>query len=220
MAYNTGFGSIEADIYLMDSVLYVAHDRRELLHKIKLEAEYLIPVMKCLEKNNGRPYEDQGKKLQMLIDIKTDSIGTLNALIILLKKYPALIQSKSVSWVITGNRPDESLFTSFPDFILFDGELNKNYSKEALSKISLMSDDLKYYSLWNGKNNLPQKDFSILKSAVNKSHLLGKPVRFWDAPDEPNAWHWFMLLQVDFINTDHIQSLTDFLNSEALPVGE
>ena len=212
LAYDAGFGSIEADIFLVDSVLYVAHDRYELKRKIKLETEYFNPILNCLQKNNGYPYSETGKKLQMLIDIKTDSIHTLDALIILLKKYPQLIRCKYLTWVITGNRPDESLFTGYPDFIRFDGELHKDYSKAALTKISLMSDDFTIYSLWNGENNLSEQDASILDSAVKKSHGLHQPVRFWNAPDKPNAWKQLMDLRVDYINTDFIQKLAAFLN--------
>jgi alkaline phosphatase len=212
MAYQAGFGSIEADIFLVDSVLYVAHDRKELQRGIKLEEEYLIPITNCLQKNNGQPYKETGKTLQMLIDIKTDSIRTLQAVIDLLKKYPALIQNKSISWVITGNRPPESNFAFYPDFIRFDGELHKNYSEAALLKISLMSDDFKRYSSWDGENNLPGKEDSALKYAITKSHSLQKPVRFWNAPDAPAAWKQLMMLHADFINTDHIQLLVDFLN--------
>jgi alkaline phosphatase len=211
LAYNAGFGSIEADIFLVDSLLYVAHDRNELQRKIKLEEEYLLPLRQCLLKNKGYLYPIGDKKLQMLIDIKTDSINTLNALILLLKKYPELIQCKNLSWVITGNRPDERLFTGYPDFIRFDGELHKNYSEAALNKISMMSDDFRRYSFWNGEDSIKATDAAILKSAIIKSHNLNKPVRFWNAPDKPNAWRQFMVLQVDYINTDHIQELAAFL---------
>jgi alkaline phosphatase len=211
LAYDAGFGSIEADIFLVDSVLYIAHDRNELQHKIKLEEEYLQPLRQCLLKNKGYLYPIGYKNLQMLIDIKTDSVKTLHALILLLKKYPELIQSKNLSWVITGNRPDERLFSGYPDFIRFDGELHKNYSRAALEKISLMSDDFRRYSFWNGEDSLKAKDAAILRSAIIKSHNLNKPVRFWNAPDKPNAWKQFMVLQVDYINTDHIQELAAFL---------
>jgi alkaline phosphatase len=217
MAYHAGFGSMEADIFLVDTVLYVAHDSTELWRKIKLETAYLIPISECIKQNNGRPYAGSGKKLQMLIDIKTDSIQTLNAFISLLRKYPSLIRSPSMKWLITGNRPDELLFTRYPDFIQFDGELSKNYSKEALSRIGLMSDNYRHYSLWSGESNLPERDFSILKSAVSKAHRLHKPVRFWNAPDEVKAWNSLIRLQVDYINTDHIDSLADFLNKNHQP---
>ena len=211
MAYDAGFGSIEADIFLVDSVLYVAHDRKELKRRIKLEDEYLIPIISCLQKNNGQPYAEKGKKLQMLIDVKTDSTQTLDVLIDLLKKYPGLIRNNSISWVITGNRPPESDFEKYPEFIRFDGELHKNYSKEALLKISMMSDDFTFYSSWKGGNNLPEKEDSVLTAAITKSHSLNKPVRFWNAPDAPPAWQQLIKLHTDFINTDHIQALADFL---------
>jgi alkaline phosphatase len=211
MAYNAGFGSIEADIFLVDSVLWVAHDRNELQRKMKLETEYLIPILNCLKKNNGRPYAEPGKKLQLLIDVKTDSIQTLDALIVLLKKYPDLIGNKLLSWVITGNRPDQQLFSKYPTYILFDGELHKNYSGEALSKIQMMSDDLKNYSMWDGRKNLTDSDRVSLSVAIKKAHDLHKTVRFWDAPDGPDAWRQLMGLQVDYINTDFIQALAVFL---------
>ncbi len=211
MAYQAGFGSIEADIFLVDTVLYVAHDKSELKREIRLSTEYLDPILSCLQKNHGFPYDDHQKKLQLLIDIKTDSIHTLDALIILLKKYPALISNQSLNWVITGNRPDESFFKNYPDFIRFDGELHKEYSKKALTKISLMSDDFKIYSHWDGTGHLPAKDEFILETAVKKAHGLHQPVRFWDAPDQPNAWKQLMELQVDYINTDSIRGLSVFL---------
>lgn len=42
-----------------------------------------------------------------------------------------------------GNRPDPSTYTTYPAFIGFDGELNKEYNAEALSRIVMMSDALK-----------------------------------------------------------------------------
>jgi hypothetical protein len=75
----------------------------------------------------------------------------------------------------------------------------------------MMSDDFKRYSNWNGEGRIPEKDEMILEAAVKKSHGLNKPVRFWNAPDNPNAWHQLMDLEVDFINTDHIQELAAFL---------
>ena len=74
-----------------------------------------------------------------------------------------------------------------------------------------MSDDFKRYSSWDGENNLPWKEDSALTYAIAKSHGLHKPVRFWNAPDAAPAWHQLMRLHADFINTDHIQALADFL---------
>ncbi len=214
LAYDQGFGSIEADIFLENNNLYVAHDTVELKAHRTLEEYYIQPLLKVIGKNNGHPFADSTKHLQLLIDIKTDSIHTLNKLIIVLKKYPALLNSALVTFVITGNRPDESLFTSYPSFISFDGELFKNYSKEALSRISLLSDNFKTYSHWDGTGSPPQNELSVLEAAVNKAHSLNKPVRFWNCPDFINAWKEFMHLGVDYLNTDHIVALASFLKDD------
>jgi alkaline phosphatase len=176
-----------------------------------LEANYIEPLLKVINKNNGYPYADSTKPLQLLIDIKTDSINTLNKLIKVLEKYPVLMNSPCTKFVITGNRPDESLFTSYPPFIWFDGELFKNYSKEALTRISLLSDNFKTYTQWNGTCTVPRNELAILRTAVNKAHQLNKPVRFWNSPDFANAWNELERLHVDYINTDHIAALTSFL---------
>lgn len=211
IAYNEGFGSIEADIFLENQALYVAHDTFELKVHRTLEAYYLNPLLSVVRKNKGCPFADTAKHLQLLIDIKTDSINTLNKLIELLKKYPELCQNKSVRFVITGNRPAEGLFTSYPPYISFDGELFKNYSKEALTRISLLSDDLKNYWRWRGKESPTPAEMSALKAAIAKAHHLNKPVRFWDAPDFTDAWYQFIHLGADYINTDHIVALSSFL---------
>lgn len=211
MAYNEGFASIEADIWLRNGRLLIGHDTSEIKAGRTLEEYYIRPLLSGLEKNNGHPFADTSRSLQMLIDIKTDSIFTLDSLIALLKRYPVLSGNNSVKWVITGNRPDPSLFTTYPSFIWFDGVLSRDYRADALARIAMLSDDLKQYTLWNGKGIIPAEERERVTAAIAKSHQLHKPVRFWDAPDFINAWSQLMHLQVDYINTDHIEELGGFL---------
>ncbi len=210
-AYNAGFGSIEADIFLVNDELLVAHTPAELLtKKRRLDSLYLIPIRDCIRKNNGHPYVNSSKKLQILIDIKTAAVPTLNKFIETIKRYPELTNTPSLQFVISGGRPNPDSFATYPSFIWFDGELNKTYSQQALAKIVMMSDYLKRYTLWNGKGMLPEADAVVLKTAVYKSHGLKKPVRFWDAPDNVEAWNVLMKFKVDFINTDKISALSGF----------
>jgi alkaline phosphatase len=211
MAYNEGFGSIEADIFLKGGALLVGHDTIEIRSGRTLEQYYLRPLDSCIRKNNGNPYADGKRSLQMLIDIKTDSINTLDALILLLKKYPLLTHTPSLKWAITGNRPASSLFASYPSFIWFDGVLHEDYSDQALQRICMMSDDFKNYSYWNGRDSMPDTDWKRLQQAVSRSHRLHEPVRFWRAPDFNTAWIQFIRLRVDYINTDHLHELAMFL---------
>ena len=213
-AYNAQFGSIEADIFLVNGQLFVAHDRKELALRRTLEEYYVKPLSAQVEKNHGHPYADSSRRLQMLIDVKADSIAVLDALVTLLRKYPDLTETPLLTWVISGNRPDPSLYPTYPPFILFDGILHHRYSPAALSRIAMMSDDLQDYTHWDGVNSIPSTDRKKILAAIAWSHALHLPVRFWDAPDFPHAWQQLMQLRVDFINTDHIRQLTDYLNAQ------
>ena len=75
----------------------------------------------------------------------------------------------------------------------------------------MMSDYLKRYTLWKGTEKMSDSDVAKLKTAIDKSHQLKKPVRFWDAPDNSDAWKVLMGFGVDFINTDKIKELSGFL---------
>ena len=215
MAYNAGFASIEADIFLTNGQLLVGHDTMEIKKGRTLEEYYIRPLLSGLQQHHGYPYADTTRTLQMLIDLKTDSNATLDALVAVLEKYPALIRNHSVKWVMTGNRPAPSRWPSYPSFIWFDGILSRDYNPEALTRIVMMSDDFKDYSLWNGKSKIPAADHERLEACIARSHRLHKPVRLWDAPDFINAWNQLMRLGVDYINTDHISGLADFLNQQA-----
>ena len=211
LAYNEGFGSMEVDIFLQDGELLVAHENKELVNHRTLEEYYLRNLQLCMKKNGNHPFADTSRKLQVLIDIKTDSLSTLEKLVEILKKYPLLINNPSLTFVITGRRPEASRLADYPPFIYFDGVLSKTYSRKALAKIVLLSDDFKTYSQWNGMGPLPVKERAVLQSAVDKAHRLLKPVRFWNAPDFINAWNQFMNLGVDYINTDRIADISTFL---------
>jgi alkaline phosphatase len=213
MAFEQGFGSIEADIFLRDSELIVAHDEKELKFKRSFRKLYLENIDSCLNKNGGYPYKDSSRNLQLLIDIKTDPVATLGKVFHLLKQFPALIHNRHISFVITGNRPDPDYFSLYPDFIWFDGELSRPYTKFQLSRIKMLSDDFKHYSQWNGDGQMPVEDFEKLKSRIARAHQDRIRVRLWNAPDFDNAWIQLIQLQVDFINTDHIAALAQFLQT-------
>jgi alkaline phosphatase len=211
-AYYSGFGSIEADIFLRNDSLLVAHTVKDLEKGRTLEALYLKPLQAFIENNKGFVYADTTRKLQLMIDIKTEAVSTLNKLVAVLQNYPSLTNASSLRIVISGSRPDPSSFINWPAWIWFDGVLGTSYSQEALTKIAMLSDDLKKYTKWNGNNKIPTKDWSHLKNAVEQAHALQKTVRFWGGPDFMDAWEEFIELQVDYINTDSIKALSAYLN--------
>ena len=213
-AYNEAFGSIEADIFWHNGELLVAHGANELALHRTLEEMYLKPLQSFIEKNKGHIYADGNRRLQFMIDLKTDGVTTLNKLVELLQKYPVLTQCTTLQIAISGNRPDVSAYASYPAFIWFDGELQKEYPAEALARVVMLSADLKRYTLWNGKDIIPSPQWDTLQKLVTHAHALKKSVRFWNAPDNEDAWRQLMKLGLDYINTDSIKALSDFLRKK------
>ncbi|MEO6547223.1 MAG: alkaline phosphatase family protein [Ferruginibacter sp.] len=209
-AYNEQFGSMEADIFLSGKLLIVAHDSAELPARRNFEKLYLVPIDAALKANKGFVYKDTSRKLQLLIDLKTEGISTMNALLQLLKKYPNITRNNSINIVITGNRPSPKLYASYPGYIRFDGSLDSQYNKSALQKIAMLSAPFEDFSKWKGIGELPDADKQRMITSINKAHRLNKPVRFYGCPDFAAAWKQFLQLKVDFINTDNIAGLSDF----------
>ena len=94
-AYANGLNSIEADIFLKDNRLYVSHTEADIKKERTLEKLYLDPLQQvmALQMGNQQP-------IQLLIDIKTESIATLKKLIAVLETYPNVINNKKFSIVI------------------------------------------------------------------------------------------------------------------------
>ena len=202
LAYNEGFGSIEADIHLLNNEILVGHDTKDLKIANTLENLYLKPLV---------AYNQPDRKLQLLIDIKTDAINTLDQLVNLLKKYPSIIKNKNIKIVISGNAPAPLLFEGYPNYIWFDGRLSIKYTAGQLARVALISED--YYKVVDYKPKWPLDSLTVEKTKwfINQVHQLGKPVRFWASPDKPAAWKQFMQWGVDYINTDKINELSNFI---------
>jgi YVTN family beta-propeller protein len=200
LAFNELFGSIEADIFLSNGSILVGHNLNDLKPNRSLENLYLAPMVAY----------NPTRKLQLLIDIKTEAITTLNALVDLLKKYPSIINNKNIRIVISGNAPKPSEFAQYPDFIWFDGRINTDYTKEQLQKIALLSGDYGNFVVKRRWPLLPE-DLEKMQAAINRSHGLEKPIRFWASPDFKDAWEQMITLKVDYINTDKINELSDYL---------
>ncbi|NML22637.1 alkaline phosphatase [Pseudoflavitalea sp. G-6-1-2] len=213
-AYRQQFGSIEADVFLDSEKdeLWVAHTAADLAkNKRSLDSLYLKPLATYIRSNQGNVWSDASRRLQLMIDLKTAAIPTLNLLVKKLQQYPEITACSNLKIVISGSRPDPSQFSSYPAFIWFDGNIGTNYSAAALSRIAMLSAPLTQFTPWNGKGRIPENELKPLELAISKVHELQKPVRFWGTADNINTWYTLMNLKADFINTDQIQPMADFL---------
>lgn len=196
-AYSCGLNSIEVDVILKRDTLFVAHSMNEIVAYNTIENLYLKPIKEALKINSGL-----NQHLQLLIDIKTEPSASLKALVKVLETYPELINSKSISFVISGNQPRPDAYLDYPSYIKFDYQSLEPLPKDALTKVGLISLPFSMVSKWNGKGRLTKDDYKKVLEVINSAHAFNKPFRFWGCPDSKTAWKVFAELGVDFINTD------------------
>jgi hypothetical protein len=213
-AYEQQFGSIEADLYLVNDSLYAAHNRVDIKPERTFRNLYLLPILSQTSKNGGSIYAQKEAPLQLLIDLKTPATETLDALVKVLAPYEALLAPKgSIKIVISGSTPAPADFSKYPPFIFIDGRPDVSYTPEQLHRIGLISQSFQKYSHWNGEGDLPERDRKALSKVVEEIHKQQKKVRFWGTPDNIHTWRTMMDLRVDYLNTDHVVQMGDYLRT-------
>jgi alkaline phosphatase len=212
-AYKLGVGYVEADVFLRDDKLMVAHTSIEIVRERTLETLYLEPINRKIQNNSGNIYAAASRSLTLMIDLKTEGISTLNAIVAQLKTYPEIISCKTLTIVISGNVPDTSQWKNFPAFITFDGRPAKNYSLTDLSRVSFISNSFSTYSSWNGQGKIQDADLKKIKEVIASVHAQGKKIRFWGAPDIPNCWEVLLQLGVEILGTDKVDELETYLKN-------
>lgn len=216
-AYYAGMESIEADVFLRNGKLMVAHDAKEIKNERTLNALYLEPLVALYRKNGHTAFADSTKHLQLLIDIKEDYKRLLPILVKEVGQYGDIFNPiknpNAIKVIVTGGRPSPEGFKNYPKWLFFDGEVNWTYDAVSLAQTGLISADLKDYTDWNGKG-LPE-NIPAIKKAVAKADSLGLRFRFYGTHDSPNAWQQLINQGIYWINTDQPKSLELFLDQRA-----
>ena len=206
-AYQAGAASIEADIWLVNGKLFVAHDRKDIRPERQLASMYLEPIRQIMEKNNGSAYP-KGKGLQLLVDLKSGA-ETLDTLVHLVRElgmtqcFDVKKNPSAVQIVITGFKIRKEDFGQYPDFIYFDGQPDVDYSPEQLERIPMISAHYGKFTKWKGKGEMGKADQKRIKDTAKKIHKMGCKFRLWAFPDNEAGWKMTRQLGLDFINTDH-----------------
>jgi alkaline phosphatase len=209
-AFNAGFGSIEADVYPVNGILLVAHNKKDIHPQRTLKSLYIEPLLNELAKNS--------RHVKLLIDIKENyelSLQILLKEIEPLKKY--LVTSKDadkpLTILISGERPPPAEYINYPSYIFFDDDLKLHHNEEEWKRVGQVSLSFERYTSWKGENEIDKKDKKLLQHIVDTVHHAGKTIRFWAAPDNEASWKLQMKLGVDLIGTDQIDKLAIFLRN-------
>lgn len=227
-ALGEGFTSVEADIYLVDGELLVAHDPEDLDPARTLRALYLEPLRQRVIANHGGVYLGH-RGFQLLIDIKTEGESTYAALDALLRapRYAFLwttyryghVRARAVTAVVSGNRPRDTMAAQRTRVAFYDGRIadDTDLGPGSDARLTpLASDNWTSLFTWTGSGPMPAAEQERLRDIVRSAHRAGQRVRFWATPDVPGAerdaiWRALVAAGVDHINTDDLTGLADFL---------
>jgi glycerophosphoryl diester phosphodiesterase len=208
-AYELGFGSIEADVFLKDGELYVAHNYKDISPERTLKALYLEPILKEISKHKGWPYANR-QELQLLIDIKNTGPATLAALQKLLSPLRKALQHVRI--VISGEMPDPTQMAAQDELFTFDGRKSLVYPKDASPRVKLVSASMMDFgSYWTGKEPLGEATREKIRTFVELQHAQKKLVRLWATPNTELGYRTLKELGVDYIGTDDLAGLAAFL---------
>ncbi len=205
-AYSQHCGSIEADVFLQDGEILVAHNREDLSTDRSLRALYVEPIVRLFRENDGRMWKDGPDRLILMVDLK--SRDALPGVVDLIGKYPDVFDSpKGVQVVISGDHVSPEEFCDFPSYIWFDGRFDSDgkvsYTPAQLARVGMISSDFRDFARkWNGKGRMIDPELYSVEGAIAEAHAAGKKIRFWDSPEGTTAYFTFWKLGVDIINTD------------------
>lgn len=209
-AYNLGFDSIEADLYLKDGELCVAHDLKDVSTERTLRKLYIEPLLAKIQENGGYPYPNK-KPLHLLLDLKTQGEEIMQVLDAQLKPYKKELRHVRIS--ISGDMPKPEEFQNYDKMFSFDGRKSLTYSKKAFKRIYMVSASFTDFGkYWAGKEALPQEVADKISIFVNEMHKKNKKIRLWGTPNTMLGFETLKALQVDVIGTDDLLLLRNFID--------
>ena len=216
-ALDHGFCSVEADVWLMDGLLLVAHDRKDAKPDRTLERLYLDPLRERIAKNGGQVYRG-GPSLTLLIDVKSDATNTYLTLSRVLRNYEKILtrftadrtEINAITVIISGNRARDLMAAETARLAAYDGRLDDLDSSSSRHFIPLISDTWTRVFKWRGEGPFPDDEKQKLKSLVERTHQQGRRLRFWATRDTPALWRELLAAGVDLINTDDLEGFLTF----------
>ncbi len=219
-ALDAGFCSVEADVFVVGTQLLVAHDRVDVKPGNTLKDLYLEPLLKRHKMNSGSIYPE-GPAFYLMIDFKSEAESTYAALRDLLSDYREMLteygskgmQHRSVTVVISGNRPTETLAREKLRYAFIDGRLSDlDKNEQPVSLIPWISESWRSHFNWNGRGEFTSTEKVKLNQWITKAHTQGRKVRFWATPETVNFWKTVYEAKLDFINTDKLKRLQQVLS--------
>ncbi len=227
-----GFTSVEADIFLVEGELLVAHEPATLDPTRTLASLYLDPLAALVRAGHGSVHPRHRTPFQLLIDIKADGVAAYHELDRQLRRHQRMLTRyqhgrvvpKAVTAVISGDRaaraPMEAQRTRLA---FYDGRLDDLGTPAPASFAPLVSANWTQNFSWLGAGPFPLAERDRLRTLVTSAHREGRRIRFWATPDTAGPerealWSELLAAGVDHLNTDDLAGLEKFLRARSAPI--
>ncbi len=217
-ALHNGFSSIEVDVFLKNNKLIVSHTY-PVFKKETLETLYLKALQDSIVRNQGMVYSTNKEPIILLIEFKNDSHKTYSLLKSILEKYKSMLTSyengeiikRAITIIITGNKPTEEIKKESIRYAFIDENLLTIENNNSFKIYPLASTKYSKILKWKGQGEIPKIEKQKLIEFVSTAHQQGKKTRLWASPENKNVWQELLNCGVDYINTNQLKELRDFL---------
>jgi Glycerophosphoryl diester phosphodiesterase family len=217
-ALDHGFMSVEADVFLIDGRLLVAHDRAEVKPERTLESLYLAPLAERVKRHGGKVHRG-GNAFTLLIDFKSAAAETWTVLRALLEKHREMltefsqgaVHERAVTVILSGNRPVEILKAEDRRLAFIDGRPDDLEADSPATLVPLVSAAWSTIFSWRGDGRFPDDQRAKLVQLTTTAHAQGKRIRFWGTRDDKATWDVLLAAGVDFLNADDLAKLREYL---------
>ncbi|MEU6500032.1 phosphatidylinositol-specific phospholipase C/glycerophosphodiester phosphodiesterase family protein [Streptomyces californicus] len=227
-----GFTSVEADVFLVDGELLVAHEPATLDPARTLASLYLDPLAALVRAAHGSVHPHHRAPLQLLVDLKADGIAAYRELDRQLRRHSYVtryrhgrVRTGAVTVVISGDRAARAPMEAQEDRLAFyDGRLDDLGTPAPATFAPLVSANWTQSFDWLGAGPFPRAERDRLRTLVATAHREGRRIRFWATPDLPGpereaVWTELLAAGVDHLNTDDLAGLKAFLRGRGGAAG-
>lgn len=221
-AADQGFTSVEADVYLVGTELLVAHSPQDVRPEPTLRSAYLDPLRQRVRERRGDVLSRYDGVFTLLVDVKSDPLGTYVMLDRLLAEYRDILWRwedgkpvpGAVQVIVSGFRLKPYMERQQLRYAGYDGRVAE-FGTSRADLVPLISDSFTAQFRWRGVGPMPQEERDRLRRWVRSAHDAGQRVRFYATPDtsptREKIWAELVAAGVDHLNTDDLPGLRAWL---------
>ncbi|MDX2001156.1 MAG: phosphatidylinositol-specific phospholipase C/glycerophosphodiester phosphodiesterase family protein [Chitinophagales bacterium] len=217
-ALDAGFMSVEADVFLRDGKILVAHTVVEIKQKNTLQRLYLDPLKERIKQNGGKVYAKGPMEFELMIDLKDGGPEMMKALREQLAPYQDMLTvykngvktTGAVRIVLSGGQSPHDFKNDTLRLFSSDGGLPNFDTALDSSLVPRVSASYRDLFTWKGKGEMPAAEKQQLQEMMDRAKQYGRKSRLWATPNVEAVWKEQMDAGQYWINVDDLKGFRKF----------